>query len=123
MSENNEPKSDSAVPVVGLTPVRRAPRYGRFIFIGVLLGTIIGTALSWWDGRDNQAADAGTGFLSIFDGQGSAVFLTAFTGAVLGALIGALVAIGLARARRGTDQSTKQDNPTKPPVADKNVTA
>lgn len=123
MSENKEPKSDSAVPVAGLTPVRRAPRYGRFIFIGVLLGTTIGTVLAWWVGRDNRSADAGTGFLSIFDGQGSAVFLTACTGAVTGALIGALVAIGLDRARRGKDRSTKQDNPSNPPVADKNVTA
>lgn len=117
MSVKNEPNSDSAVPVAGLTPVRRAPRYGRFIFIGVLLGTIIGAAAAWWAGRDNQAADAGTGFLSILDGQGSAVFLTACTGAVVGALIGALLAIGLDRVRRAKDKSPK------PPVADKNVTA
>lgn len=116
MSDKKDPKSDSAVPVAGLTPVRRAPRYGRFILVGVLLGTVLGTVLAWWAGRGNRAADAGSGFLSVFDGQGTAVFLTAFSCAVFGALLGALAAICLDRVRRSKNSSES-------PVAEQNVTA
>ena len=80
------------VPVADVVRVRRAPRYRRFVQVGVLLGVVIGVLVV------PLLADAGGG---PEEGSTRVVLLFVVVGlALVGALLGAVIAVVLDRASR-----------------------
>ncbi len=90
---------DEPVVVAGLVHVRRAPRVGRFIGTGAVLGALVGLVLALVAGRDSAVVADGTAFISVLDGQGAARAVMAVAGGCLGALLGGAAAV-LADRRR-----------------------
>lgn len=76
--------------------VRRAPRVKVFVAVGVLLGALAGflVALALAGAAPEQlAAEQGTAFVSVLEGEGAVRLVSALAGAGVGALAGAAGAL------------------------------
>jgi hypothetical protein len=92
--------------------VRRAPKIGAFLTVGVLLGALVGLVVALIAGPGSPIRPDGSAFISVLDGQGSVRLIMALSGGVLGALIGAGLAV---RAdRRSVRGRPEQPAPPRP---------
>jgi hypothetical protein len=73
--------------------VRRAPRFKAFIWVGVLLGALLGLLAALVTGTSGGLVSDGTGFIGLLDGEGSVRFVSALVGALVGGLLGAGAAL------------------------------
>ena len=71
---------------------RRAPRIGRFIATGALVGVVLGLVVAVVASSGPGSGD-GAGLVSFLDGDGSVRLLTALAFAVVGALVAAVIAV------------------------------
>lgn len=72
---------------------RRAPRIKAFLWVGALVGGLLGLLAAFIAGPSSGLVADGTAFVSILEGQGAIRLISALAGAVLGALVGGLLAL------------------------------
>jgi hypothetical protein len=89
----HDPTEAELVAVAEPARVRRAPKVGAFITVGVLLGALVGLVAALVAGPGSPIEADGTAFISVLEGQGSVRFLMALSGGVVGALVGGLLAV------------------------------
>lgn len=89
----HDPTEAELAAVAEPARVRRAPKVGAFITVGVLLGALVGLVAALVAGPGSPIEADGTAFISVLEGQGSVRFLMALSGGVVGALVGGLLAV------------------------------
>lgn len=111
-AEPEVPTEDELAATARDAYVRRAPKIGAFITVGVLLGALVGLVAALIAGPGSPIRPDGSAFISALDGQGSVRLLMALSGAAVGALVGAGLA---ARAdRRSVRGRPEQPAPPRP---------
>ncbi len=86
----------AAAPETERVRVRRAPRFGSFVGVGILIGALLGVILGGITASDL----GGSGQVTFLDGSGTARLIGALALGLVGALIGASLAL-LADRRSG----------------------